>query len=219
MKNENTDIVIKAINDIKPYIGSHDTDGAVGALARSLELYGIQQPIVIDKAGNIVAGNCIWKAAKMLGLAEVPTLSVDALTDEEVAQYRIADNKTSEFASWNEGKLKKELSYLGTPQELQFCFDEDITRMLNFNGDRYMRKDTSTPPNSGAANEVPQSTVAPQPSAPVKEKIPTQEEIHKAEEAFRENLKREDKAQEVSQTEYFTFTCSKCGKEVTIRKR
>lgn len=96
----NTNIIFLAIKDVKPYDGSHKTDDSVvEMIKKSLEDFGFQQPIIIDTNNVVVAGNALLKAASLLGIDKVPCLRTDYLTEEQIQQYRIADNKTSEFAN------------------------------------------------------------------------------------------------------------------------
>ena len=112
----NDTIIELPIESIIPHDGSHKTDeNAVSALIQSIKDFGITQPISIDKNNVIVTGNGVYKAANALGIDKIPCIRVGYLTDEQIQQYRIADDKTSEFATWNEKKLRKELSYLGDP--------------------------------------------------------------------------------------------------------
>lgn len=127
----NNKIEKRNIEDLVKHNDSHNSDMAVEMIKESIEKHGIQQPIIIDKNNNIVAGNAIYEAAKMIGMTEIPVICLDYLSDDEIAQYRIADNKTGEFARWNEEKLKKEISYLDSVGELQFCFDENLAKMLS----------------------------------------------------------------------------------------
>lgn len=109
----NDKVIELPIDSIVPHDGSHKTDEtAVQAIMQSIKDFGITQPISVDKNNVIVTGNGVYKAAKALGMDKVPCIRVDYLTDEQIKQYRIADDKTSEFATWNEKKLRKELSYL-----------------------------------------------------------------------------------------------------------
>lgn len=52
------------------------------------------------------------KAAKSLGLDTVPCIIADDLTEEQVKAFRLADNKTGEFAEWDIKKLHEELKAL-----------------------------------------------------------------------------------------------------------
>lgn len=101
------------IQDIKPYENNpRDNDEAVGGVAKSLQEFGWQQPIVVDKDNVIIVGHTRYKAAKKLGYKEVPVVVASNLTDEQVKAYRLADNKSGENAIWDNKKLLKELDGL-----------------------------------------------------------------------------------------------------------
>ena len=101
------------INTIKPYTKNpRKNDSAVDKVAASIKEFGFKQPIVIDKDGIIIAGHTRHKAAIKLGLKEVPVISADDLTPEQAQAYRLADNKTAEFAEWDAGLLGEELGEL-----------------------------------------------------------------------------------------------------------
>ena len=54
------------------------------------------------RSGNvIVIGHCRVLAAKMIGLDVVPVVSADDLTEDEIRELRIVDNKTNE-SPWND---------------------------------------------------------------------------------------------------------------------
>ncbi len=62
-----------ALDRIKPYEKNpRINDKAVDAVAKSIQTYGMRQPIVVDAESVIIVGHTRWKAAKKLGLAEVP---------------------------------------------------------------------------------------------------------------------------------------------------
>lgn len=103
-------IVYKKISDLTPYENNPRlNDGAVDAVAKSIEEFGFKVPIVIDKDGVIVAGHTRLKAAKQLQINEVPCIIADDLSDEELKAFRLADNKVSELAGWDFDKLDAEL--------------------------------------------------------------------------------------------------------------
>lgn len=106
---------VKSVNiqDVKPYPNNpRDNDAAVGGVAKSLQSFGWQQPIVVDKNNVIIVGHTRYKAAKKLGMKEVPIVVANKLTPEQVKAYRLADNKTGESAVWNNKELLKELDEL-----------------------------------------------------------------------------------------------------------
>lgn len=103
-------IIYKNLKDIKPYEKNpRKNDGAVDYVANSIDEFGFKVPIVIDKDGIIVTGHTRYKAAKKLNLEEVPCILADDLTPEQVKAYRLADNKVSEIAGWDNDLLSGEM--------------------------------------------------------------------------------------------------------------
>jgi hypothetical protein len=86
---------------------------AVEVVAHSLRTFGWQQPLVIDGAGEIIAGHTRLRAAISLGLTKVPVVRADGLTPEQVRAFRIADNRTGDFTSWDFPELARELDAIG----------------------------------------------------------------------------------------------------------
>lgn len=124
------EIIIKSIEEIIPYENNpRDNNDAVPAVANSLKEFGFKQPIVIDAQGVIVAGHTRVKAAKRIGMKEVPCVIADDLTPEQVKAYRLADNKVAELATWEADMLRIELEELAmTDIDMSaFAFtDEDL---------------------------------------------------------------------------------------------
>lgn len=103
-------IVEKNIADIKPYGNNpRKNDSAVAPVANSIREFGFKVPIVIDKDGIIIAGHTRYRAAKELKLKTVPCIVADDLTEQQVKAFRLADNKVSEFAEWDQDALLEEL--------------------------------------------------------------------------------------------------------------
>ena len=101
------------IEKLIPYINNpRINDGAVDKVASSIKNFGFKNPIIIDKDNEIIAGHTRLKAARKLNLKEVPTIKVEDLTETQIKAFRIADNKTSEFAEWDFGLLEIELEGL-----------------------------------------------------------------------------------------------------------
>lgn len=85
---------------------------AVEKVAESIKEFGFKVPIIIDKNNIIIAGHTRYKAAKEIGLKKVPCMVADDLTPEQVKAFRLADNKVSEYSSWDYDKLYIELMEL-----------------------------------------------------------------------------------------------------------
>lgn len=106
-------IIEKRIEELIDYENNpRHNEAAIGKVAASIENFGFKVPIVIDKDNVIIAGHTRRKAAERLGLQTVPCIIADDLTPEQVKAFRLADNKTSEFAEWDFEKLNEELAEL-----------------------------------------------------------------------------------------------------------
>lgn len=118
-------IIELATESLVPYENNPRNNApAVKAVAESIKQFGFKVPIVIDKNNIIVAGHTRHQAAFLLGLAAVPCIRADDLTDEQVRAFRLADNKTAELAEWDEEKLNLELAQLSDFDMAAFGFDE-----------------------------------------------------------------------------------------------
>ena len=103
-------IEYKNIEDVIPYENNpRKNDDAVDYVANSIKEFGFKVPIIVDKGNVVVAGHTRLKAAEKLGLKEVPCIYADDLSEEQIKAFRIADNKVSEFSSWDLDKLDLEL--------------------------------------------------------------------------------------------------------------
>ena len=110
MKDNSKNIIQKNIEDIIPYENNpRKNDKAVDFVANSIREFGFKIPIIIDSHNVVVCGHTRLKAAKKLGLKEVPCICADDLTDQQIKAFRIADNKVGELASWDEDLLTREL--------------------------------------------------------------------------------------------------------------
>lgn len=115
------------INEVKPYPNNpRDNDGGVDAVANSIKEFGWQQPIVVDKDNVIIVGHTRYKAARKLGMKEVPVVVANNLTPEQVKAYRLADNKTGELTDWDMSLLDDELGDIADIDMSDFGFNLDL---------------------------------------------------------------------------------------------
>lgn len=106
-------IIYKGIGELIPYENNpRKNDNAVPYVKESIKRYGFKVPIIIDKNNVIVAGHTRYLASIELGLEELPCIVADDLTEEEIKEFRLVDNKTNEFASWDMELLEIELEGL-----------------------------------------------------------------------------------------------------------
>lgn len=106
-------IEMMAIDKVIPYARNpRRNESGVDKVSASLKEFGWRQPIVCDKEMVVIVGHTRLLAAKKLQMTEVPVHVAD-MTPAQAKAYRIADNRTSEFAEWDNDLLKLELADLG----------------------------------------------------------------------------------------------------------
>lgn len=104
------EIELIKLDDLKPYENNPRlNEDAVDGVAASIKEFGFKVPIVIDKNNVIVCGHTRYLASRRLGLVSVPCIKADDLSDDQIKAFRLADNKVSEVAQWDLGKLQIEL--------------------------------------------------------------------------------------------------------------
>jgi len=74
--------------------------------------FGWTNPVLVDEQGGILAGHGRLLAARKLGLAEVPVIRFEHLSEAQKRAYLIADNQLALQAGWSEELLAQELAWL-----------------------------------------------------------------------------------------------------------
>ena len=120
------EVQMVAVAALEPYARNPRRHSAkqIGQLADSIREFGFTNPVLVDAAGGVIAGHGRLAAAKALGLAQVPTIRLDRLTEAQKRAYLLADNRLAENAGWDRELLALELQYLDS---LELDFDLTIT--------------------------------------------------------------------------------------------
>lgn len=87
-------------------------DHAVDDVAAAIREFGFRVPVVAKSDGTVVDGHLRLKAAKKLGLTEIPVILADDMTDAQIKAFRLSVNKVAEFAHWDIDLLKLEFTDL-----------------------------------------------------------------------------------------------------------
>ena len=145
--------------DLTPYERNAKTHPPkqVEAIARQIDRYGFDQPILIDDDGVVLKGHGRRLAAIHLGLRRVPVIVRPGLTSTEKMAIRIADNKVAESA-WDHGFLTGDLDFLKGEE-----FDLSMTGFDDAELDRLLDADVE---DEGSAEKNPDEEVE-APTAPV----------------------------------------------------
>jgi DNA modification methylase len=97
-------------------------DAVVDKMVSCIKEFGFRIPIVAKSDGSVVDGHLRLKAAKKLGMTEVPVVIADDLTDAQIKAFRLVANQSANWAEWDDELLKLEFEDLKN-----LNFDIDLT--------------------------------------------------------------------------------------------
>src|SRR5258706_12006630 len=119
-------IVYQAVSALKPRATNprNHSKKKIAQIANAIRRFGFTNPVLVDDTNGIVAGHGRVEAAKIVGLDQVPTVRLSAMSEAEIRAYVIADNRLAENAGWDRALLGLELQYL---TELEIDFDVTVT--------------------------------------------------------------------------------------------
>ena len=109
-------VTYRAVGDLVPdprNARSH-SKRQIEQIRASIEAFGFTNPILADSEGHIIAGHCRLLAARAMGFAEVPTITLSGLSETQKRALRIADNKIALNAGWDVEILQLELGELAS---------------------------------------------------------------------------------------------------------
>ncbi len=124
------------IGEIRPYgknAKKHPKE-QIEKIANSIQAFGFNQPIVVDKNDEIIVGHGRYLAAQLLDLRDVPVLKID-ISEENAKAYRLADNKLNE-SDWDMSLVVQELKELDIPTLDLTGFDRKLVLDLSDKDDQ-----------------------------------------------------------------------------------
>src|SRR6202166_3099051 len=113
-KSTHRQISLVAIADLTPapHNPRKHSRAQIRAIARSIEAFGFNAPILVDRSRQIVAGHGRYEAAKLSGHTQVPVIFLDHLTETQAKAYMLADNKLTDRSTWDDNKVALQLKEL-----------------------------------------------------------------------------------------------------------
>ncbi len=113
-----------SISKLKPYGKNARTHSPrqIKQIARSIEHFGFVNPILVDRNRRIICGHGRVAGARLLGLKEVPAITIEHLSEAQLRAYIVADNRLAEKAGWDKDTLAIELQGLADLE-----FDLELT--------------------------------------------------------------------------------------------
>jgi DNA modification methylase len=146
-------IEVWSIDRLRPYERNPRTHGdeQVDQIAASMVEFGWTNPVLVDEQGGILAGHGRLLAARKLGLAEVPVIRFEHLSEAQKRAYLLADNQLALQAGWSEELLAQELAWLRDER-----FDLDLVGFDASELERLLALADGEPDSDGAEDEVPE---------------------------------------------------------------
>jgi len=92
-------------------------------LARSIESFGFNVPVLVDAQLCVIAGHGRVHACQLLGMTEVPTIRLEHLSEHQARAFMIADNRLTENSEWNVRMLGEQLKIL-SEAEIDFSLED-----------------------------------------------------------------------------------------------
>src|ERR1019366_4042730 len=125
-KIQKLSIQYRAVKDLNPDPKNSRVHNKkqIRQIARSIEVFGFIVPILVDRDLKVIAGHGRRDACLLLGLEEVPAISLEHMSDAQIRAFMIADNRLTENATWDEKLLGEQLKSLS---EVDLTFDLEIT--------------------------------------------------------------------------------------------
>ena len=125
-------------------------------IAKSIETFGFNVPVLVDVEANVIAGHGRLLAAKRLGLTEIPTVRLEHLSETQRTAFMIADNRLAEIAVWDDRLLAEQLKALAS---VELAFDIET---IGFDmGEIDLRIESLAVKNTDASEQVIPEVVGP----------------------------------------------------------
>ena len=86
----------------------------------SIRRLGFNTPVAVDGKGVIIAGHARVVAALELGLERIPAVYLSHLSDQQIREFMLADNKLAEGSEWDLDVLRVELAELAVDLDYNF---------------------------------------------------------------------------------------------------
>ena len=142
------------IEKLIPYHNNPRKDQAVDKVASSINEYGFQQPIVVDKNMVLIVGHTRLMGAKKLGLKKVP-VTIANLSESKAKAYRIADNRLNEDSAWDFDLLDIEIKNL-----LDDDYNIDLLGFDSSELDKFLKNDEEYLTDEDEVPEPPREPIS-----------------------------------------------------------
>jgi DNA modification methylase len=155
------------LDTLKPDPGNPKQHSArqVGQIARSIETFGFNDPILIDRDGRIIGGHGRALALRLLGRTAVPVIRIEHLSPAQASAYAIAENRLAELAVWDDRLLGERFLELSAV-DLDFSLEVTGFTMGEIDLRIEQAAPGSIPPGADPADDLPNLADEPAVSQP-----------------------------------------------------
>jgi ParB-like chromosome segregation protein Spo0J len=122
----------------------------IAKLKKAITQFGFVSPIILDENLMILAGHGRYRAALELGLAEVPTIMLQDMSEADVRAFVLADNIIADKAGYDKAILRSELQYLS-----DVGYEVEITGLDTIEIDTLLSIDAEEPASSDDVVAMP----------------------------------------------------------------
>ena len=145
---------------LRPYARNARTHSAkqIAQIAASIREFGFNNPVLVDREGEIIAGHGRVAAAKLLGRDTVPCVRLEHLNEAQKRAYILADNRLAEKAGWDRETLAIELQFL---TEFEVDFDVTVTGFEMAEVDLLLGGSAQSDAMADPADAVPETALGP----------------------------------------------------------
>lgn len=113
LNDQNLQLKVVPTDSLIEYVRNpRKNDAVVDRMVSCIKEFGFRIPIVAKSDGSVVDGHLRLKAAKKLGLKEVPIVIADDLSEAQIKAFRLVANQSANWAEWDEELLKLEFEEL-----------------------------------------------------------------------------------------------------------
>jgi ParB-like chromosome segregation protein Spo0J len=133
-------------------------------MAGLIREFGFKVPVIVRSSGEVIDGHLRLKAAWSLGMTQIPVVIADEWTDAQVKAFRLAVNRSAEWAEWDDELLKLELDDLklenfdldliGFDNKFADISDVDLEHFFAETEQKEKKKKTIVCPHCGEEIEV-----------------------------------------------------------------
>ena len=151
-------IVQTPVLALRPYARNARTHSRqqIRQIAKSIEKFGFLAPVLVDDQNQILAGHGRVEAAKLLGMATVPTVQFSHLNEADKRAFILADNRLAELAGWDRELLVVELQGL-----IDLGFEVELTGFETPEIDLLIEEVSESKADPGPEDDIPELSAGP----------------------------------------------------------